>query len=257
MISKLSSRVEQKLASMRKQSDFCAGVQKSKSYGLNCQLPAFRSAMWDRRLATTQSVANKLERRLGGRVYARQRLEFETDHEAQIFGHGINVFHIENWHSFHSVICTVLKLTGLSSGEAMPMRRARRRSGTNTNAAADEPDHGCYFDDGLGQHGGSTIQQSTLANACGGQASVLQPFDLLCQSRAGFAQQTAPIQPLKDLDHLSKVPRFQRRARIVSLPVAHDPRVGRDQLVLADPRRDDLRHCGVTNRANDRNNIIA
>jgi uncharacterized protein len=55
---------------------------------------------------------SKLERRLG-RLYARQRLGIETDHEAQIFGQGINFFHIENWYSIHSVIRNALKLTGL------------------------------------------------------------------------------------------------------------------------------------------------
>lgn len=53
-----------------------------------------------------------LEQRLG-RLYARQRLGIETDHEAQIFGQGINFFHIENWYSVHSVIRVILKLTGL------------------------------------------------------------------------------------------------------------------------------------------------
>jgi hypothetical protein len=33
--------------------------------------------------------------------------------------------------------------------------------------------------------------------------------------------------------------------------------VGRDQLIFADSSSDDLRHSGVINRANDRNNIIA
>jgi predicted MPP superfamily phosphohydrolase len=59
-----------------------------------------------------ESVLKKLERRLG-RLHARQRLGIETDHEAQIFGQGINFFHIENWYSIHSVIRTTLKLTGL------------------------------------------------------------------------------------------------------------------------------------------------
>jgi predicted MPP superfamily phosphohydrolase len=54
----------------------------------------------------------KLERRLGG-LHARQRLGIETDHEAQIFGQGINFFHIENWYSIHAVIRTTLKLLGL------------------------------------------------------------------------------------------------------------------------------------------------
>ena len=57
-------------------------------------------------------VLNALERRLG-KIHARQRLGIETDHEAQVFGQGINFFHIENWYSFHTVIRTVLRLTGL------------------------------------------------------------------------------------------------------------------------------------------------
>jgi len=59
------------------------------------------------------ALLNKLEQRLGGRVYARQRLGIETDHEAQIFGQGLNFFHIENWYSIHSVIRALLKMTGL------------------------------------------------------------------------------------------------------------------------------------------------
>jgi predicted MPP superfamily phosphohydrolase len=59
-----------------------------------------------------EAVLSKLELRLG-RLHARQRLGIETDHEAQIFGQGINFFHIENWYSIHSVIRAVLKLTGL------------------------------------------------------------------------------------------------------------------------------------------------
>lgn len=61
----------------------------------------------------TETVLSKLEQRLGGRVYARQRLGIETDHEAQIFGQGLNFFHIENWYSVHSIIRILLKLTGL------------------------------------------------------------------------------------------------------------------------------------------------
>jgi len=57
-------------------------------------------------------VLSKLDERLG-RLYARQRLGIETDHEAQIFGQGINFFHIENWYSAHSLIRNALKLTGL------------------------------------------------------------------------------------------------------------------------------------------------
>jgi uncharacterized protein len=58
------------------------------------------------------AVLDKLERRLG-RLHARQRLGIETDHEAQIFGQGLNFFHIENWYSVHSVIRVTLMLAGL------------------------------------------------------------------------------------------------------------------------------------------------
>jgi uncharacterized protein len=60
----------------------------------------------------TEAVLSKLEQRLG-RLHARQRLGIETDHEAQIFGQGLNFFHIENWYSVHSVIRNALRLTGL------------------------------------------------------------------------------------------------------------------------------------------------
>jgi len=60
-----------------------------------------------------ETILNRLEQRLGGRLYARQRLGIETDHEAQIFGQGLTFFHIENWYSIHSVIRTLFKLTGL------------------------------------------------------------------------------------------------------------------------------------------------
>jgi hypothetical protein len=59
-----------------------------------------------------ESVLDRLERRLG-RLHANQRLGIETDHEAQIFGQGLNFFHIENWYSIHSVIRNIFKLTGL------------------------------------------------------------------------------------------------------------------------------------------------
>jgi predicted MPP superfamily phosphohydrolase len=59
-----------------------------------------------------KDILTKLERRLG-RTHARQRLGLETDHEAQVFGQGINFFHIENWYSARSLIRAVLRLTGL------------------------------------------------------------------------------------------------------------------------------------------------
>lgn len=57
-------------------------------------------------------ILGSLEQRLGP-LHARQRLGIETDHEAQIFGQGLNFFHIENWYSIHSVIRVALKLSGL------------------------------------------------------------------------------------------------------------------------------------------------
>src|ERR1700746_1847859 len=53
-----------------------------------------------------------LEKRLGRRQ-AKQRLGIETDHEAQVFGQGLNFFHVENWYSVHSVIRNALRLAGL------------------------------------------------------------------------------------------------------------------------------------------------
>jgi len=57
-------------------------------------------------------IVQQLEQRLG-RLHARQRLGIETAHEAQIFGQGLNFFHIENWYSAHTIIRTALKLSGL------------------------------------------------------------------------------------------------------------------------------------------------
>ena len=57
-------------------------------------------------------LANVLERRLG-RLHARQRLGIETEHEAQVFGQGLNFFHLENLHSSHVLIRLVLMMTGL------------------------------------------------------------------------------------------------------------------------------------------------
>ena len=53
-----------------------------------------------------------LERRLG-RLHVRQRLGVEKDHEAQVFGQGLNFFHIENSALSTLAIEYTLKLTGL------------------------------------------------------------------------------------------------------------------------------------------------
>jgi uncharacterized protein len=59
-----------------------------------------------------QDVLQELEQRLG-RLHARQRLGVERDHEAHVFGEGLNFFHIENWYSIQSIIRRALQLTGL------------------------------------------------------------------------------------------------------------------------------------------------
>ena len=61
---------------------------------------------------TDQAVLSALEERLGRR-YARQRLGIEKDHEAQVFGQGINFFHIENLKLSHALIRAVLVGSGL------------------------------------------------------------------------------------------------------------------------------------------------
>ena len=53
-----------------------------------------------------------LEQRLG-RVHSRQRLGIEKEHEAQVFGQGLNYFHIENSKLAKWVISFALKLSGM------------------------------------------------------------------------------------------------------------------------------------------------
>jgi predicted MPP superfamily phosphohydrolase len=70
------------------------------------------AAVWIRDPSLKKDIYELLERRLG-RLHARLRLGIESDHEAQVFGQGINYFHIENLRSSHLIIRTCLKLTGL------------------------------------------------------------------------------------------------------------------------------------------------
>ena len=60
----------------------------------------------------SQDIDQPLEKRLG-RLHSRLRLGIEADHEAQVFGQGINYFHIENLRLSHVAIRSCLKLTGL------------------------------------------------------------------------------------------------------------------------------------------------
>src|SRR5262245_60449046 len=61
---------------------------------------------------SNQDILPILEERFGRR-YARHRLQMEKDHEAQVFGQGINFFHFENLRLSQIVIRAVLMLTGL------------------------------------------------------------------------------------------------------------------------------------------------
>lgn len=65
-----------------------------------------------RLLQLREDVTARLEQRLG-RLHARLRLGLEADHEAQVFGQGINYFHFENFSWSHFVIQFSLMLTGL------------------------------------------------------------------------------------------------------------------------------------------------
>jgi uncharacterized protein len=60
----------------------------------------------------TDEIQSMLEHRLG-RVHARQRVGIESEHEAQIFGQGLNFFHIENLTASHVLIRAFLMATGL------------------------------------------------------------------------------------------------------------------------------------------------
>ena len=57
-------------------------------------------------------VSALLEKRLG-RLHAKLRLGIEADHEAQVFGQGINYFHPENLQLSHFAIRACLRLIGL------------------------------------------------------------------------------------------------------------------------------------------------
>jgi predicted MPP superfamily phosphohydrolase len=61
---------------------------------------------------TENQIDAQLDERLG-RVHARQRLGIEREHEAQVFGQGLNLFHIENFPLSHLLITAALKISGL------------------------------------------------------------------------------------------------------------------------------------------------
>ena len=77
------------------------------------------------------AIRNALDARLGEK-YARRRLGIEKDHEAQIFGQGLNFFHIENLLASRGVIRAVLK-------SAFLYERGRRNAARVTVRTNDVP----------------------------------------------------------------------------------------------------------------------
>jgi predicted MPP superfamily phosphohydrolase len=76
-----------------------------------------------------QADLEYLERRLG-RFHAKQRLGIERDHEARVFGGGLNFFHIENWYTAPWLIRNSLRLTGLYRRGRRNAERVEVRSNT-------------------------------------------------------------------------------------------------------------------------------
>src|SRR3954462_401727 len=73
--------------------------------------------------------------------------------------------------------------------------------------------------------------------------------------RAALAQ--TPVRSLQDVDHPGESSRIQLRARVVGFPVPDHAIVRRHQSLFADAGGDDLRCHGVTDRAKDRNDLVA
>jgi uncharacterized protein len=89
-------------------------VKKSKTsseQSPNIEPDAFASVAAEER-SLEQGISERLQERLGW-LHAKLRLGIEADHEAQVFGQGINYFHPENLTSSHFVIRTCLLLSGL------------------------------------------------------------------------------------------------------------------------------------------------
>lgn len=85
---------------------------------------------WRTRLSIMeQDDLEYLERRLG-RFHAKQRLGIERDHEARVFGGGLNFFHIENWYTAPWLIRNSLRLAGLYRRGRRNAERVEVRSNT-------------------------------------------------------------------------------------------------------------------------------
>ena len=113
-----------------------------------------------------------LEERVG-RLHVRQRLGAEKDHEAQVFGQGLNFFHIENSALSSRVIEYALKVTGL-------FWRGRR------NAEQIEVRH-------------NHVRVGGLPDAFDG-FSILQLSDLHCDISQPAMQRVAALLPTQSYD---------------------------------------------------------
>lgn len=56
--------------------------------------------------ATREALLNRV-----GEYHLKLRLGIERDHQAKVFGQGLNFFHIENWYSVHGLIRLALRLS--------------------------------------------------------------------------------------------------------------------------------------------------
>jgi predicted MPP superfamily phosphohydrolase len=72
------------------------------------------------------AILESLQERVG-KIHLQQRLGIEHDYERRIFGQGRNFFHIENWHSVHSVIRNCLRLVLLHGRGRRNARRIELR----------------------------------------------------------------------------------------------------------------------------------
>jgi predicted MPP superfamily phosphohydrolase len=140
-----------------------------------------------------REILAALEARLG-RTHARQRLGIETEHEARVFGNGLNFFHPENWYGLPSIIGGSLTLVGMRGRAHRNTTRIAVR--TNEVALAHLPP---------AFHGFTLLQISDLHvdmndRVAGDIAEVVRGLDYdLCVLTGDFRASTAgPIEPTLD-----------------------------------------------------------
>jgi hypothetical protein len=140
-----------------------------------------------------REILAALEARLG-RTHARQRLGIETEHEARVFGNGLNFFHPENWYGLPSIIGGSLTLVGM-----------RGRAHRNTTRIAVRTNELTLAHLPPAFHGFTLLQISDLHvdmndRVAGDIAEVVRGLDYdLCVLTGDFRASTAgPIEPTLD-----------------------------------------------------------